>query len=77
MGRQLKKKIIPSIDQLQNLLAVNESLEAVTIPVTFERTVQQSKWKYAMIKELSNITLSDRLTDPWPERYIEMYIYIL
>ncbi len=77
MGRQLKKKIIPSIDQLQNLLAVNESLEAVTIPVTFERAVQESKWKYAMIKELSNITLSDRLTDPWPERYIEMYIYIV
>ncbi len=23
------------------------------------------------------LEVSDRLTDPWPERYIEMYIYIV
>ncbi len=48
-GEATEEKIIPSIDQLQNLLAVNESLEVVTIPVTFERAVQESKWKDAMI----------------------------
>ncbi len=54
-GEATEKKITPVIDQLQSLMAVDESMEAETIPVTFERAEKESKWKDAMIKELSNI----------------------
>ncbi len=66
-GEATEEKIIPSIDQQPNLLTVNESLEAVTVPVTFERAVQESKWKDAMIKEfIAIVTVLDRCTDSSP-----------
>ncbi len=53
-GEATEEKITQAIDQLQNLMAVNESMGVVS-PNSFERAVKEVKWKDAMIDELSNI----------------------
>ncbi len=67
------KAIMPQIDQLQNLMAVNENMEGTTIPVTFERAIKEIKWKNAMIRELSNITQRNvwvKLAELQPNCYV-------
>ncbi len=51
-GEATLEKIIPRIDQLQNLMAVNESMGVVS-PNSFEKAVREVKWKVAIINELS------------------------
>ncbi len=36
-------------------MAVNENMESVVLPYSYEKAVKEMKWKEAMINELSNI----------------------
>ncbi|MCP4053817.1 MAG: hypothetical protein GY739_12280 [Mesoflavibacter sp.] len=54
-GEATSERIIPCIDQLQNLMAVEENIKGAIIPTTYEKAVKEVRWKDAMIKELPNI----------------------
>ncbi len=54
-GEATSGRITPCVDQLQNLMAVNENMESVVLPYSYEKAVKEVKWKEAMINELSNI----------------------